>query len=85
MFEWLRRLVETKPKSTVSLAGRTGDQRKVRAALEKGECPDCGGKEFYSGPTGGISENIKCANEKCGSKFNVAYVGGSCIIADRIG
>lgn len=32
-------------------------------------CPDCGCAEFYLGPKGGASINVKCA--KCGSRFNV--------------
>ncbi len=35
-------------------------------------CPDCGGAEFLMGPQGGASQNVKCANDKCGSKFNLA-------------
>ena len=33
-------------------------------------CPDCGGKKFYNGPSGGMSQNIQCA--KCKHKFNNA-------------
>ncbi len=32
-------------------------------------CPDCGGTEFFAGPQGGFSENVKC--KKCGAEFNV--------------
>lgn len=31
------------------------------------QCPDCGGVDFFEGPHGGLSVNVKCA--KCGSKF----------------
>lgn len=31
-------------------------------------CPDCGGQEWYDGPCGGMSQNIKCG--KCGHWFN---------------
>jgi hypothetical protein len=50
--------------------------------LMKGGCPDCGSHEFLEGPSGGASTNIKCANELCGSKFNVT--GGGFNIAERI-
>lgn len=33
-------------------------------------CPDCGSTLFYTGPEGGASINVKCANVKCGHKFN---------------
>ena len=32
-------------------------------------CPDCGSQLFLRGPSGGMSMNIKCANDTCGSKF----------------
>jgi hypothetical protein len=35
-------------------------------------CPDCNGKDFLMGPHGGMSQNIKCANPRCGSEFNCA-------------
>jgi len=54
----------------------------VRAALEKGKCPDCGSKKFYEGPSGGLCTNWKCAG--CGSRFNIGVVSGSIILADRI-
>lgn len=40
----------------------------VRNALCAGACPDCGGREFLQGPSGGCSTNIKC--KRCGSEFN---------------
>lgn len=55
----------------------------VRAALAKGICPDCGSGDFYEGPRGGLSVNIKCAG--CGSEFNVAMAGGSLLVGERIG
>lgn len=33
------------------------------------KCPDCGGKQFSDGPSGGISQNIECFS--CGARFNV--------------
>lgn len=41
--------------------------------LRKGICPDCGGIEFLEGPHGGLAVNVKCANEECGSKFNICW------------
>lgn len=38
--------------------------------LEYEGCPDCGSKEFIEGPSGGMAQNIKCAD--CGHWFNVA-------------
>jgi len=37
------------------------------------KCTYCGGTEFYEGPSGGLSTNILCANEKCRHWFN--YMG----------
>jgi len=35
-----------------------------------GFCPDCGGTEWFEGPSGGACVNIKCANDACGTKLN---------------
>ena len=32
-------------------------------------CPDCGSKSFYEGPSGGMSQNMKCAG--CSHWFNL--------------
>lgn len=40
--------------------------------LQRGECPFCGGREFYEGPQGGMSINIFCANPDCEAGFNVS-------------
>jgi hypothetical protein len=46
-----------------------------QAALERGECPDCGQTgQFLAGPRGGDALNIMCAN--CGAKFNVLSFDG---------
>lgn len=42
-------------------------------------CLDCYGTEFYDGPSGGMSANIKCVN--CGSEFNSC---GGLLPLDRI-
>lgn len=41
------------------------------AEMIRDKCPDCGGSGFLAGPCGGLSQNIKCANPQCGSRFNV--------------
>jgi len=33
-------------------------------------CPDCKQQGFLAGPCGGGSQNFKCANPNCGSRFN---------------
>jgi hypothetical protein len=48
-------------------------------------CPDCGSKEYYSGPCGGCSENICCAD--CHSAFNLHHFPNELqdgILTDRI-
>lgn len=36
--------------------------------MDHAVCPDCGGDKFFNGPSGGGSQNIKCAT--CKHKFN---------------
>lgn len=45
------------------------EKDRIFESLKKGLCPDCKGREFYSGPEGGLSKNYKCANRLCGSEF----------------
>jgi len=33
-------------------------------------CTYCGGTEWYEGPSGGMSTNIRCANPECRHWFN---------------
>ena len=85
MFEVVSRLVSrlrgkpAEPKDSVfeALTDRKG-----------AHCPDCGGLDFFMGPQGGMSRNIKCANEHCGSEFNCApFDEGWCgtpMLAERI-
>lgn len=47
-------------------------------------CPDCFGTEFIKGPKGGLSRNMYCANEECGSRFNVIIIQGEALYAKRI-
>lgn len=60
------------------------DGMKVKRAIRNNRCPDCNGKGFLEGPSGGININIMCANDECGSKFNIAGFGGELIYAERI-
>lgn len=45
-----------------------------KLALKSSVCPDCGCGKFLRGPQGGECVNIKCANRKCGSEFNVGPI-----------
>jgi len=49
---------------------------------KEGRCPDCNGNNFLAGPSGGLSQNIKC--NSCKSKFNVAIYEGCILQFDRI-
>lgn len=62
--------------------GSDADKKRVRAELAKGRCPDCGSREFYEGPSGGICTNFECA--ECHSRFNLGGAFGTLMIADRI-
>lgn len=54
-------------------------------SFRKGECPDCHGKDFYEGPSGGMCTNYKCANPDCGHRFNIGFAGGLHVFyAERI-
>lgn len=44
----------------------------AEAALK---CTYCGGTKFFEGPSGGMSTNILCANEKCRHWFNATPFG----------
>ena len=47
------------------------DKDKLKDLFEKHECcPDCGGESFMEGPSGGMSQNVKCGG--CGHWFNLA-------------
>lgn len=41
----------------------------LNIVIEHSCCPDCGCKQFYEGPCGGLSQNVQCA--KCGHWFNM--------------
>lgn len=47
------------------------DNDKIKKFMEKTkQCIDCGSTRFYDGPSGGMSQNIKCV--RCGHEFNFA-------------
>lgn len=64
------------------------EENAVLKSLSKGRCPDCGEREFYMGPQGGLCQNIACGNDNCGSRFNVApFDDGWCgpaFLAERL-
>lgn len=41
--------------------------------LKKSICPDCNGRSFLEGPSGGGSVNIMCANKDCQARFNISW------------
>ena len=56
-----------------------------RGLLANGWCPDCGGK-LIAGPRGGEAQNFYCSNRiTCRQGFNLTFVDGKLVIADRIG
>ncbi len=52
------------------------------AALDRRECPDCGGFIFRPGPRGGLSQNFECVG--CGNRFNFFFLHGEIAFAQRI-
>lgn len=62
------------------------EENPLITSIEKNRCPDCGGEGFLQGPSGGISTNIMCANEKCKAKFNIMVsIGlGKILRVDRL-
>lgn len=52
------------------------DSPEIAKLYRTGECPYCGSKEFYEGPSGGMSTNWYCANEECGAGFNLTGMAG---------
>jgi len=45
--------------------------KEEKALLELNICPDCKEIRFLEGPHGGFCVNIMCANQACGSRFNI--------------
>ena len=48
--------------------------------IAKGLCPDCGSREWYQGPSGGMTTNYTCAGKDCGHRFNIAIVGSGSVL-----
>lgn len=55
-----------------------------RAAITRGNCPDCGYRGFVLGPVGGASHNVECGNVQCRARFNVTLYAGAVAFAQRI-
>ena len=51
------------------------ENEKIFDELQKNGCLDCGCKDFLQGPSGGMAQNVKCANDECGSKYNIMPMG----------
>lgn len=81
--EWLHNRLRRWHRDEVTSVPRASDDADERS-FDKGILPCCGGTEFFEGPTGGLSFNIKCANPDCGQGWNVALINGVCVMADRI-
>ncbi len=47
-----------------------GEDELMKAVEKHKACPDCGSKEFYEGPSGGLATNVQCAG--CNHRFNFA-------------
>lgn len=57
--------------------------RKARKFIERRkQCPDCKQGQFIMGPHFGMCVNVKC--DLCGHAFNVAFLDGRCVLAQRI-
>jgi len=50
---------------------------KLFRTIAKGYCPTCGRPGFWSGPHGGISQNIICKNVACNAAFNITPMIGT--------
>jgi hypothetical protein len=50
--------------------------------LVRGQCPDCGGRDFRLGPRGGLSRNILCVS--CRTEFNHGPVMTERLGCDRM-
>lgn len=87
MLKWLKRFGwPSSEVNVVTAEPRTlTDAERVELSFKQsGKCPDCSGKDFFEGPSGGVCTNWKCANEACGHYFNVCIAWGNVISAERI-
>lgn len=69
MFSWLIDLFKKDTRTE-----EEKEQDTILESLQNNTCPDCHGKGFYEGPSGGMCTNIQCANPKCKSEFNYCGV-----------
>lgn len=60
--------------------GRKTVNTLARHIFTHGTCPDCL-SPLYEGPCGGMSMNVKCSSDRCGSRFNITP---SLDIAERL-
>lgn len=77
--------IRIKEKQEATSDGRTAQERRDIAAMEKGICPDCGSNgTLCTGPSGGMSQNIAC--DHCHMEFNVhSSFGNGLLGVDRTG
>lgn len=52
--------------------------------IMRNTCPVCGNEGFLAGASGGMTQNIQCADSKCGAWFNVAAGGGQLLWVELI-
>ncbi len=45
-------------------------EQELSAVYDRGECPFCGEKGFYPGPTGGMMMNVRM---RCGARLNIVH------------
>jgi hypothetical protein len=62
-------------KALRDLFKRSNSDMPATASSTEPKCTYCGGTEFYGGPSGGMSQNVLCANEKCRHWFNATPFG----------
>jgi len=66
-----------KPRVVEGFSGQPlaeSDAGKLGAMIMKRRCPDCGGRKFYEGPSGGMSTNVFCGT--CGQGYNFTNIFG---------
>lgn len=92
-FTWRALKQRLKPTGPISIDLHTGKETPVKdteagklfETIAAGKCPACGSRKgFYQGPSGGMSMNIKCANDGCAARFNITpltLIGGGGIAA----
>jgi len=51
--------------------------------IKKGKCANCQEGQLYAGPSGGLSQNVRCIT--CGQGYNITISMGRLIACDNIG